>query len=427
MQPLVVAALEAIVLFLLLAGAASFAIMVKGTLVLRRMARECPLEDNATLLKSPLVPAVSVIAAPPDSSHQSRALVRLLVGLHFGNHEVVLALDGPDDADLTAWSDDFHLAKSPRRIDGALPMGNVRSVLESRDPIRLTVIVLERCTPSAALNAAANAARSPIIGLFGPDCEFAPEALLRLIPPMLAEPRRTIAVCGVAPAPTEPGLLSQFASLDILRAWLGRQAALSAWNLLIPAPGSAMLIARDSILKAGGFRAGPLELILRLHANVRASNQADRVAFAPASCCYQRAARSLAELRGGVLRDQQSMASAMRMSALPWWLRSGILALCFLRPLLETVAYILTIVGLAEGWVARPLLFLVLLSTVGLGMLLSMAAVSLRELAEYHGSDPSRLARLFFAAIPENLGFQQLKNLWLLLAPWAIVLRGPSV
>jgi hypothetical protein len=43
-----------------------------------------------------------------------------------------------------------------------------------------------------------------------------------------------------------------------------------------------------------------------------------------------------------------------------------------------------------------------------------MAAVSFRELAEFQGSDPARLARLFFAAIPESLGFRQLRNLWLL-------------
>jgi ABC-type transport system involved in cytochrome bd biosynthesis fused ATPase/permease subunit len=55
----------------------------------------------------------------------------------------------------------------------------------------------------------------------------------------------------------------------------------------------------------------------------------------------------------------------------------------FVRPLLETVAYILAVAGLALGWVSWPLALLVLLSTAGMGMLLSMAAVSLRELAEY--------------------------------------------
>ena len=63
---------------------------------------------------------------------------------------------------------------------------------------------------------------------------------------MLEDPQGTIAVCGMAPAATGAGLVSQFAALDFLRAWLSRQAALSGWNLLTPAPGSAVLIGRDA-------------------------------------------------------------------------------------------------------------------------------------------------------------------------------------
>jgi len=417
MQALVTAVLEAIVIFLFLSGAACFAIMVQGTLVLRRLARQSPREDNLTLLKSRLVPAVSVIVAPQDLSAASRALVRLLVGLHFGDHEVVVALDGPSDADLAAWSEEFHLAMSLRRVAGELPMGAVRTVLESRDPIRLAVIVLERSGLALSLNAAVNAANSPVIGLFGPECEFEPEALLRLIPYMLEDSQRVIAVCAVAPAETPKGIFSQFAALDFLRSWLSRQAAFSGWNLLMPTSGSAILIAREYILKAGGFRAGVLEFFLRLHARARASKRAYSVAFAPAAGCRQRTPRSLAELHGWVARDQRGTARAVFTPGLPWWFRCGLVLVRFLRPLLETFAYILAAVGWWAGWVATPLALLVLLATVGLGMFLSMAAVSFRELAEFHGSDPVRLAKLFFAAIPENLGFRQLRNLWLL-APW---------
>src|SRR5580704_16219591 len=51
MPALVTAVLEAIVIFLFLSGAACFAIMVQGTLVLRRLARQSPREDKLTLLK----------------------------------------------------------------------------------------------------------------------------------------------------------------------------------------------------------------------------------------------------------------------------------------------------------------------------------------------------------------------------------------
>jgi hypothetical protein len=57
---------------------------------------------------------------------------------------------------------------------------------------------------------------------------------------------------------------------------------------------------------------------------------------------------------------------------------------------------------------------LVLLATVGMGIVLSMAAVVLRELAEPNSPDERRMAAMFFAAIPENLGYRQLRNLWLI-------------
>jgi cellulose synthase/poly-beta-1,6-N-acetylglucosamine synthase-like glycosyltransferase len=415
MQALFPRVLEAIVAFLLLSGVSCLALMAKGAFVLRQLARENPREDGVSLLKSRLAPAVSVISAPEDAGAESRALVRRLVGLQFGNHEVVLVLNAPGDADFAAWRDEFHLEPSLRQVSGALPMGAVRAVLESSDPIRLTAIVLEPCSRGQTLNAAVNAAQCPVIALFGASGEFDSEALLRLIRPLLEDPQRTIAVCGVAPAATGAGLVAQFAALDFLRAWLGRQAALSGWNLLTPSPGSGVLVRRDSIFKLGGFRAGALDLVLRLHADARASKRAYRVVFVPGSGCFQRPPRSLAELRKEIARDGKGVARTVFMAgALPLWLRCGMFTIRFVRPLLETAAYVLTLAGLAAGWVRWPLALLVLLSTAGMGMLLSMAAVSLRELAEYRGSDPARLARLFFSAIPENLGFRQLRNLWLL-------------
>ena len=43
-----------------------------------------------------------------------------------------------------------------------------------------------------------------------------------------------------------------------------------------------------------------------------------------------------------------------------------------------------------------------------------MAAVVLGEFAQPGATAPGRLAALFFTAIPENLGYRQLRNLQLL-------------
>jgi hypothetical protein len=117
-------------------------------------------------------------------------------------------------------------------------------------------------------------------------------------------------------------------------------------------------------------------------------------------------------LRQAALSDQREIARAARFS-----LRrplAGLVAQRLLRPLLETVALVLTAVGLAMGWVDAALAGLIALAALAMGMVISMAAVVLRELSDYQGSDPGRLTGAFLMAIPENLGYRQLRNLWLI-------------
>ncbi|MBZ5618139.1 MAG: hypothetical protein LAQ69_05290 [Acidobacteriia bacterium] len=417
--------LQGMVLFLFAVGTGCFIALVKGCLVLRRLARSTARYQGNIILKSPLVLPVSVVVAMPDASRESRELAQRLVELHFGKHELVLVLDGPNDVEFAAWTEEFHLCPSVRGSTGDLKAGRIRGIYESRDPLRLVVVNKEPGGQADALNAGVDVALSPVIGLLDPLCEFEPTILLSLMRPILEDPGRTIAVCGVMPAPDgasgQAGWAGRFGALESLRLWLARSAALAGWNLLVPVPGSWMLVLRDAVVKVGGFNGGPLELFLHLHGHARASGKQYRVAFVPEDVSYARSPRSLADLRRGIWRDEQDIAGAFRhrksiaggMRAIGWGL-PGIFSIRLVRPLVETAAYPLAAIGWLMGWIDPALAGLVLLSTVGMGIVVSMAAVVLRELVEYHGSDPARLAGLFFAAIPENLGYRQVRNLWLI-------------
>ena len=117
-------------------------------------------------------------------------------------------------------------------------------------------------------------------------------------------------------------------------------------------------------------------------------------------------------MRQATLCDQREIARAARFG-LPAPMR-GLVAQRLVRPLLETVALVVTAVGAALGWVDPALVGLTMLATVAMGIVISMAAVVLRELSDYQGSDPGRLTGAFLMAIPENLGYRQLRNLWLI-------------
>lgn len=404
---------QALAIFLFLVAALRFTFLLKGCYVLRRQARWRTRDDSAILLKSPLVPAVSAIAVAEDFSPATRGFVRQLLSLHFGEHQVVLVLDRLPEAQVEEWRHELRLERSHR---DALPPG-VEAIYSSRDPLKLVVARTAPGERSNPLNVALSVAASPVIALIDRESEFAPDCLLRLIRPMLQDPDGTKAVCGIGPSPSGSG----FAGIEFLRSWLVRCAAFAGWEMLLPVPGAAILLRRDTILKAGGFTAGPIELFLHLHGLARAKGKKFRVALVPSEAFLPAVPPPVARRRG--MRDQAALARAVKhrgsiakgLFAIGWGL-PGLVVSRLVCPLAETAVYLLAAVGLALGWIPLPVLELALLATVGSGILISMAAVVLRELASYRGSEPKQLRRLFFAAIPENLGYRQVRNLWLISA-----------
>jgi hypothetical protein len=412
-------AVQAIVLFLFAMGIATFATLVKGCFLLRRMARAGRQDYGPAILKSPLVPAVSTIAVPPDDSAESRKFTRRLLDLHFGRNEVVIVLDGPTEAEMETWSREFRLCASTRGIGQKLGTAPVRGVYESRDPVRVVVIDKERGGTVDAWNAGVNAATSPVIGLLDPASEFVPEVLLRLIQPMLESTEETMAVSGGVSTPPVPGAAGQLGALESLRGWLTLGAAFAGRNLTMPFPGCALLVQRSAILQAGGFTGGALELFLRLHGLALAAGKPYRIAFLPEPLSYSRPAGSFADLRLQTEREQREIAHAFHnriavAGPFGWQLLRGLYYERFVRPCLELTAYVLAVLGLVLGWVDIFTALLVLLATVGIGIVLSMAAVVLREVAAPNASAEKRTAALFRTAIRENLIHHQLRNLWLI-------------
>ncbi|MGO9892710.1 MAG: hypothetical protein ACLPX8_00650 [Bryobacteraceae bacterium] len=409
------AALTAVALLLTLAGVAAFGTLVKGCLVLRRLQRRNPDESGNVLLKSPLVPAVSVLVVCRDASPAARAFVRRLVCLDFGRLETVLVLENPGEADRDTWSDKFRLRRSSR-VPGTLPSAKVRAVYQSLDPVRMVVVETEGGRRSEAWNAAANAARSPVLALFEPNSEFPQDALLTLIRPMLEDPAGTVAVCGGAPGPLGESWAARFWGLEEIRIRLGRVAAAAGWDRLVPFPGSALLVRADAIVEAGGFRDGPLDTVLALRKRPPAAGKPAHVALVPDPVSYCLSPRSLAELHRTVSRDQHALAHAVRMEGLGGmaWVLPALVGWRLLLPLVETGAYLVLAAAVVTGHASSTLIVLVIMATLGTGALVSMAAVVLRELAQYEASDPAELVKLFAAAMLEGLGYRQLRNLWLI-------------
>ena len=197
-----------------------------------------------------------------------------------------------------------------------------------------------------------------------------------------------------------------------------RGAAFPDRNKTLPFPGSACWrgaarCCRREALPAGGT------LFVRLHGLSLAAGKPYRILFLPEPVSQSRTPLTRADLRRQIVLDQREIATAFsRRVALAgpfgWRVLSSLVYSRLFRPWLETSGYVVAIAGLLLGLIGIPAVLLLLFASVGMGIVLSMAAVVLREVAEPTSPDEGRMTALFFAAIPENLGYRQLRNLWLI-------------
>ncbi len=401
-------------LVLLVSAAVATYALFQGYQELRRLLRDTR-DDDLLLLKSPLAPAISVISLPVDASQESRARVRRLLDLQYGSREVVVVLDGVEPLERDKWLAEFRLGPALRKASAELTSAAVRGVYESSDPIDLVLVDKEPGGKADALNAAVNFARFPVICWVEPDSRFGSNLLLRLIRPMMEQPEETVAVCGVAPALSSGGLAGRLSATAFVRNWLVRCAAFAGWNRLLPVPGAAVLLRRDAIIAARGFRAGVAEMCLRLHAAGRTAKVDYRVVLVPDPVVTPAEVSTWRGLGREIARDQAGFArlSTRWTRGTGMKTRAGALWYRLIQPLVETAGCALALGGWAGGWIDSATALFFLISSAGAGIVVSSVAVVLPALAAERESEPKELRRLFATAVIENLGYRQIRNLLL--------------
>ncbi len=94
-----------------------------------------------------------------------------------------------------------------------------------------------------------------------------------------------------------------------------------------------------------------------------------------------------------------------------------------LGPLIEVAGYVAFALTILLGLASLPYVFAFLALAIAFGIALSVAAIGLEELTfrRYHRTGD--LARLFWLAVIENIGYRQLTSLWRIQGLWS-VLRG---
>jgi cellulose synthase/poly-beta-1,6-N-acetylglucosamine synthase-like glycosyltransferase len=396
--------------------------------------------DHRRLLRSPLTPPVSVLA--PAFNEQANVVdnVRSLLMLDYPLFEVILVNDGSADGTLDALIEAFGLRRSARSFEYTVGCKTIREVYESPTHPNLVVVDKVNGGKADALNAGLNLSLYPLFCAIDADSILETDALLRLVRPFIEEPGVTIAAGGVirvangcdvrAGRVREVRLVRRMLPLiqivEYLRAFLFGRMGWSGSNSLLIISGAFGLFDKKAAIKVGGYATDTvgedMELVVRMHRHLNDQRRRYRVGFVPDAICWTEVPESLRVLRLQRSRWQRGLIDTLwrhrGMIGRPKYGTVGLVSLPgfalfeMMSPLVELSGYILLPILYFSGALNPSYAYTLLTLSVLYGVLVSVLAVLLEDIAFRRYPRLRDLGLLLVAAVLENLGYRQLTVWW---------------
>ena len=241
---------------------------------------------------TPLAPPITVIV--PAHNEEKSICVSLinLLSLDYPELEFVVVNDGSTDRTLELMQEKFRLVPyAPFMCPKFQALPFARSTGAERIP-RLLVLDKDSAGSKAdAINAGLNAASSPYVCIVDADSVFETDALLRIMAPVLADPRRVVSVGGIVRIANGSEIhggridrvrlprksIEIIQVVEYLRAFLIAREAWAWKNMLMIISGAFGVFRTDLVRAVGGYRADAIgedfELVVRLHRHLLAEER----------------------------------------------------------------------------------------------------------------------------------------------------------
>jgi cellulose synthase/poly-beta-1,6-N-acetylglucosamine synthase-like glycosyltransferase len=431
---------SAVIVYVFVINATYFFLTSIAYFSLRKHHLACTSSERDAMMKSPSMPAISLIVPAYNESATCRESVGGMLRLNYPNYEVIVVNDGSKDDTLAVLTNEFDLYRSARVASGSLETKPIRQIYKSCQPVNLIVVDKVNGGKADAINVGLNVATSPLIMVVDSDSLIDRDGLLNIVKPYLEDPEHVIAVGGTVRAVndcdvlhgqvknirTSSSHLANFQSIEYLRAFLGGRVGFSMVNALLIISGAFGLFRRDAVMEAGGFDESTvgedMELIVRMHRIWREKKKPYRIVYAAAPVCWTEVPQSLKILRRQRMRWQRgTVESLWRHREMLLNPRFGVVGLFsfpyfalfeMLGPAVEFLGYGLTILGLVFQIIAPQIAVLFFVVSVMFGILLSTSAVVLEEFTICRYPSWRHSQRLFLSAVLENFGFRQLLTYW---------------
>ncbi len=406
---------------------------------LRRYALRLKTLDLERFMRTGGAPPITLISPAFNEEATMEEAVRSLLSLNYPDYEVLVCNDGSTDKTLEVMTEAFNLEPVDRVPMGDIPTATVRGVYRSRRYPNLWMIDKENGGKADALNAGINLCRSALFCAMDADTILERDSLLRIVRPFL-EDSSTVAAGGIIRVANgcrirkgiveEVGLprnfLARFQVLDYLRAFLSGRMGWDALDSTLIVSGAFGVFDRSLVVKVGGYSTDTvgedMELVVRLHRHCRETRTPYKIGFGPDPVAWTECPETIRVL--GRQRDRwqrglmESLLKHRVMLLNPRYGRLGLLAypyfffLEMIGPMVEGLGYISFLLTLLAGKASLPYVIAFLSVALALGIVLSISAVCLEELAFRRYPTKKDLILLFLIAALENLGYRQMNTYW---------------
>src|SRR6266436_5140780 len=397
--------------------------------------------------ETPMAPPVTVIAPAHNEESSIRVAVRNLLENHYPQLEVVVVNDGSEDRTLEVMTEEFRLrlvrAVYIPQVKSALVRGLYRSEVDAR----LVVVDKEPGGSKAdAVNAGLNAATSPYVCVVDADSILERDALLRIMVPVLADPKRVVAVGGIIRVLNGSEIagghlrrvrlprksIEVIQVVEYLRAFLIGREAWGQGNMLMIISGAFGVFRTDLVRAVGGYRPQAIgedfDLVARMHRHLRQQGMEYHIQFVPDPMCWTEVPSDLKSLGRQRARWQKGLVDVLwssRDMLFKWrYGRIGTVALPYLW-VFELLAPIIEIGGIATillaaclGVLSREFFAQFLLFGYAFATMISIGSVLQEEITYKRYNDWQDVARLVSYCFLEHFPYRQLHMVWRLQGLW---------
>jgi len=402
--------------------------------------------------RSPLAPPITILVPAHNEQKSICTAVRNLLDLDYPELEVIVVNDGSADSTLQMMQQEFGLRLVRAVYIPQVMSAPVRGLYRSDVDTRLVVVDKESAGSKAdAVNAGLNAATSPYMCVVDADSVLERDALLRIMVPVLADPKRVVSVGGIIRvlngSELEGGRMRRvrlprksievIQVVEYLRAFLIGREAWARGNMLMIISGAFGVFRTDLVRAIGGYRSCAIgedfDLVARLHRHLLDKGEDYSIQFVPDPVCWTEVPSDLQSLGRQRARWHKGLLDVLwpnkDMLFRPRYGLIGCLALPYLW-LFELLAPVIEIGGIATillaaylGALSSAFFLQFILFGYAFATMISIGSVLQEELTYKRYNDWQDVARLVSYCFLEHFPYRQLHMIWRLQGLWQY-LRG---